>query len=128
MQEIVGGSGQLNVLMSEISTTTREQEKGINQITLALSDLESATHSNVLMVEALSASSDVLKAQVIELQTKTDKFRLSQPSYSEHTLSRAHVSSFFDHHQARPGLVIPFGKRLLLRHFFSHVPVILFAQ
>ncbi|HAC6540679.1 TPA_asm: chemoreceptor protein [Salmonella enterica subsp. salamae serovar 48:d:z6] len=94
MQEIVGGSGQLNVLMSEISTTTREQEKGINQITLALSDLESATHSNVLMVEALSASSDVLKAQVIELQTKTDKFRLSQPSYSEHTLSRAHVSSF----------------------------------
>ncbi|ELP6337817.1 chemoreceptor protein [Salmonella enterica] len=67
MQEIVGGSGQLNVLMSEISTTTREQEKGINQITLALSDLESATHSNVLMVEALSASSDVLKAQVIEL-------------------------------------------------------------
>lgn len=33
MQEIVGGSGQLNVLMNEISTTTREQEKGINQIT-----------------------------------------------------------------------------------------------
>ncbi|EBG5864920.1 chemoreceptor protein [Salmonella enterica] len=92
MQEIVGGSGQLNVLMSEISTTTREQEKGINQITLALSDLESATHSNVLMVEALSASSDVLKAQVIELQTKTDKFRLSQPGYREHTLSRSHVS------------------------------------
>ncbi|EBO5292322.1 chemoreceptor protein [Salmonella enterica] len=92
MQEIVGGSGQLNVLMSEISTTTREQEKGINQITLALSDLESATHSNVLMVEALSASSDVLKAQVIELQTKTDKFRLSPPGYSEHALSRSHVS------------------------------------
>ncbi|EBV3279780.1 chemoreceptor protein [Salmonella enterica subsp. enterica serovar Wangata] len=92
MQEIVGGSGQLNVLMSEISTTTREQEKGINQITLALSDLESATHSNVLMVEALSASSDVLKAQVIELQTKTDKFRLSLPGYSEHVLSRSHVS------------------------------------
>ncbi|ECV9970977.1 transcriptional regulator TyrR [Salmonella enterica subsp. enterica] len=89
---IVGGSGQLNVLMSEISTTTREQEKGINQITLALNDLESATHSNVLMVEALSASSDVLKAQVIELQTKTDKFRLSQPGYSEHALLRSHVS------------------------------------
>ncbi|HAB2327601.1 TPA_asm: chemoreceptor protein [Salmonella enterica subsp. diarizonae] len=93
MEEIVGGSGQLNLLMSEISTTTREQEKGINQITLALSDLESATHSNVLMVEALSASSDVLKAQVIELQTKTNKFRLGQPGYSEHALSRPHASS-----------------------------------
>lgn len=93
MEEIVGGSGQLNLLMSEISTTTREQEKGINQITLALSDLESATHSNVLMVDALSASSDVLKAQVIELQTKTNKFRLGQPGYSEHALSRPHASS-----------------------------------
>ncbi|EHL3467471.1 chemoreceptor protein [Salmonella enterica] len=93
MQEIVGGAGQLNLLMSEISTTTREQEKGINQITLALSDLENATHSNVLMVEALSASSDVLKAQVIELQTKTDKFHLSQPGDSENALSRPHGSS-----------------------------------
>ncbi|EBP3771353.1 chemoreceptor protein [Salmonella enterica subsp. arizonae] len=93
MQEIVGGSGQLNLLMSEISTTTGEQEKGINQITLALSDLESATHSNVLMVEALSASSDVLKAQVIELQTKTDKFRLWQPNYSERFLPLSHAPS-----------------------------------
>ncbi|MEO1739405.1 hypothetical protein RB531_4921 [Salmonella enterica subsp. enterica serovar Typhimurium] len=31
MQEIVGGSGQLNVLMSEISTTTREQEKALTR-------------------------------------------------------------------------------------------------
>ncbi|EDJ9064432.1 chemoreceptor protein [Salmonella enterica subsp. arizonae] len=93
MQEIVGGSGQLNLLMSEISTTTGEQEKGINQITLALSDLESATHSNVLMVEALSASSDVLKAQVIELQTKTDKFRLWQQNYSERFLPLSHAPS-----------------------------------
>ncbi|EKC2494111.1 chemoreceptor protein, partial [Salmonella enterica] len=35
----------------------------------------------------------VLKAQVIELQTKTNKFRLGQPGYSEHALSRPHASS-----------------------------------
>lgn len=93
MQEIVGGSGQLNLLMGEISTTTQEQEKGINQITLALGDLEKATHSNVLMVEELSASSDVLKAQVIELQTKTDKFRLGQQDDNERAPSRPHASS-----------------------------------
>lgn len=31
MQEIVGGSGQLNVLMNEISTTTREQERALTR-------------------------------------------------------------------------------------------------
>ncbi|AID24951.1 methyl-accepting chemotaxis protein [Salmonella bongori] len=93
MQEIVSGAGQLNLLVNDISTTTREQEKGISQITLALSHLESTTHSHLLMVEALSASSDVLKAQVIELQTKTDKFRLGQEDDSVLLLSPPHVSS-----------------------------------
>ncbi|VDZ78772.1 chemo-receptor protein [Salmonella bongori] len=45
------------------------------------------------MVEALSASSDVLKAQVIELQTKTDKFHLGQADDSVLLLSPPHVSS-----------------------------------
>lgn len=31
MQEIVDGSGQLNVLMNEISTTTREQERALTR-------------------------------------------------------------------------------------------------
>ncbi|VDZ78771.1 chemo-receptor protein [Salmonella bongori] len=47
MQEIVSGAGQLNLLVNDISTTTREQEKGISQITLALSHLESTTHSHL---------------------------------------------------------------------------------
>ncbi|ECG8590135.1 chemoreceptor protein [Salmonella enterica subsp. salamae] len=104
MQEIVGGSGRLNLLMSEISSTTQEQEKGINQITLALSELESATQSNALMVDALSASSDVLKAQVDELQTKTDKFRLSPPACREYSSLRPYASSLAaTHNQTQVG-------------------------
>jgi methyl-accepting chemotaxis protein len=84
MRDIVSGSGQVSQLMNEISTSTSEQEMGIAQITLALSDLESVTQSNVAMVDELSDSSAVLKNQVVELQARTRNFRLEQeitPAY-----------------------------------------------
>jgi len=78
MQEIVSGSGLVSQLMDEISTSTSEQDKGIAQITLALSDLESVTQSNVAMVDELSESSAVMKNQVVELQARTRNFRLAR--------------------------------------------------
>ena len=86
MHEIVNGSGHVSKLMDEISASTSEQEKGISQITQALSELERVTQSNVAMVDELSGSSDVLKNQVIELQTRTRNFRLeggSRPDWQE---------------------------------------------
>ncbi len=83
MHEIVNGSGHVSKLMDEISATTAEQEKGITQITQALSELERVTQSNVAMVDELSGSSDVLKNQVIELQTRTRNFRLEGGSQSD---------------------------------------------
>jgi methyl-accepting chemotaxis protein len=82
MHEIVTGSGNVSRLMDEISASTSEQEKGISQITLALSELERVTQSNVAMAEELNGSSDVLRNQVIELQTRTRNFRLDHGSSS----------------------------------------------
>ncbi|MEG1421286.1 MAG: methyl-accepting chemotaxis protein [Citrobacter sp.] len=83
MQDIVGGAGQLNQLMGEILTTTREQEKGIVKITQALAELESVTQSNATMVDELSDSSGILKNQVNDLQLRTHKFNLSNASSPE---------------------------------------------
>lgn len=83
MQDIVGGAGQLNQLMGEILTTTQEQEKGIISITHALAELENVTQSNAIMVDELSDSSDILKNQVTDLQSRTHKFRLSHAFESE---------------------------------------------
>lgn len=76
MQEIVSGSGLLSNLMEQISSSTLQQEKGIEQIAQALSELEKVTQSNAAVVEELAGSSDVLKHQVVELQTRTRNFRL----------------------------------------------------
>ena len=77
MHEIVSGAIVVSKLMGEIAVSTMEQEKGISQITLALSELEKVTQSNVTMVEELAGSSDILKNRVIELQARTSKFRLA---------------------------------------------------
>ncbi|MDY3564574.1 methyl-accepting chemotaxis protein [Enterobacter hormaechei] len=86
MHDIVTGSGNVSRLMDEISASTSEQEKGISQITLALSELESVTQSNVSMVEELNGSSDVLRNQVIELQTRTRNFRLKNEYQADNAL------------------------------------------
>jgi len=87
MHDIVTGSGNVSRLMDEISASTSEQEKGISQITQALSELERVTQSNVSMVEELNGSSDVLRNQVIELQTRTRNFRLENEYVTDNALS-----------------------------------------
>lgn len=77
MLDIVSGSGLLSKLMDEISVATLQQEKGIAQITQALSELERVTQSNATMVDELAGSSDVLKRQVTDLQSRTRNFRLA---------------------------------------------------
>ncbi|HIC7397064.1 TPA: methyl-accepting chemotaxis protein [Enterobacter hormaechei] len=86
MHDIVTGSGNVSRLMDEISASTSEQEKGISQITQALSELERVTQSNVSMVEELNGSSDVLRTQVIELQTRTRNFRLENEFQTDNAL------------------------------------------
>ncbi len=76
MHDIVSGSEDLNILMEHIFISTNEQEKGIQQITIALSELEKVTQSNAAVVVELAESSDVLKNQVVELQTRTSNLRL----------------------------------------------------
>ncbi|HFD6761673.1 TPA: methyl-accepting chemotaxis protein [Enterobacter hormaechei] len=86
MHDIVTGSGNVSRLMDEISASTSEQEKSISQITQALSELERVTQSNVSMVEELNGSSDVLRNQVIELQTRTRNFRLENEFQTDNAL------------------------------------------
>jgi Methyl-accepting chemotaxis protein len=103
MQEIVAGSSNVSKLMDDISASTSEQEKGISQITLALSELERVTQSNVAMAEELNGSSDVLRNQVIELQSRTRNFHLEgdaaqgarMPRFKPQPLLSTHSTSSF---------------------------------
>ena len=56
--------------MEHISISTAEQEKGIQQIAIALSELEKVTQSNIFVAEELASSADVMNNQVAGLQKK----------------------------------------------------------
>ncbi|AIR06104.1 MULTISPECIES: methyl-accepting chemotaxis protein [Cedecea] len=76
MKDIVSGSENIDDLMGHIFISTNEQEKGIQQITTALSELEKVTQGNVAVVEELAGSSEVLNKQVFELEKRTNGLHL----------------------------------------------------
>jgi methyl-accepting chemotaxis protein len=61
-------SQSLSTLMSEISTASEEQARGIEQISAATSDLDKAIQSNAANAEETAASSEELNAQALSLQ------------------------------------------------------------
>ncbi|HHN8366811.1 TPA: methyl-accepting chemotaxis protein [Morganella morganii] len=85
MNKIVEGAERVNGLMAQISVSTQQQQQGIEQIATALSELEQATQGSVMIADELAGSSDALKAQVTDLQSRTRDFRLT-----EHAAARPH--------------------------------------
>ncbi|MDH0355447.1 methyl-accepting chemotaxis protein [Morganella sp. GD04133] len=77
MNKIVEGAERVNGLMAQISVSTQQQQQGIEQIATALSELEQATQGSVMIADELAGSSDALKAQVADLQSRTRDFRLT---------------------------------------------------
>ncbi|HDF2328920.1 TPA: chemoreceptor protein [Morganella morganii] len=78
MNKIVEGAERVNGLMAQISVSTQQQQQGIEQIATALSELEQATQGSVMIADELAGSSDALKAQVADLQSRTRDFRLTE--------------------------------------------------
>ncbi|MEM8231693.1 methyl-accepting chemotaxis protein, partial [Morganella morganii] len=85
MNKIVEGAERVNGLMAQISVSTQQQQQGIEQIATALSELEQATQGSVMIADELAGSSDALKAQVADLQSRTRDFRLTN-----HTAAQPH--------------------------------------
>ena len=85
MNKIVEGAERVNGLMAQISVSTQQQQQGIEQIATALSELEQATQGSVMIADELAGSSDALKAQVADLQSRTRDFRLT-----DHTAVQTH--------------------------------------
>ena len=84
MNKIVEGAERVNGLMAQISVSTQQQQ-GIEQIATALSELEQATQGSVMIADELAGSSDALKAQVADLQSRTRDFRLT-----DHAAAQSH--------------------------------------
>jgi methyl-accepting chemotaxis protein len=76
MGDIVDSVRRVADIMSEISAATREQALGIDQINMAVSQMDQTTQQNAALVEEAAAASDTLQHQAAGLSDAVSVFRL----------------------------------------------------
>ncbi len=76
---------KVNQLLSEISTSAKEQQSGITQVNDAVSHMDSMTQQNAAMVEQLAASARALDEQILSITNSMRVFRMNagEPSLAE---------------------------------------------
>ncbi|WP_372238570.1 methyl-accepting chemotaxis protein [Pseudomonas sp. 8AS] len=77
-------------LVQEISSASREQNTGLEQINLAVGQLAQTTQVNASASEELSSTSEEMSAQALQLQEMIQFFRLADEQASRH-VARAPV-------------------------------------
>ena len=77
MQRIVTQVQRVNDLVSEISAASREQTRGIEQVGLAVSQLDVVTQQNAALVEESAAAADSMRIQAGHLAQSVATFKVS---------------------------------------------------
>lgn len=78
MEEIVRSVSHVRDIMAEIASASDEQSRGITQVSLAISEMDSTTQQNAALVEESAAAADSLAEQAILLAQAVAVFRLSE--------------------------------------------------
>ncbi|OAE06227.1 methyl-accepting chemotaxis protein [Pantoea sp. OXWO6B1] len=78
MDEIAGEVMRVTALMKEISMASEEQSRGIDQVNLAVTQMDEAAQQNAALVEQATAATHSLESQSEQLQAAMAQFRLQQ--------------------------------------------------
>lgn len=76
MDHIVGGVTSVTTMMAEISNATREQQRGIQEINLAVTQLDAMVQQNAALVEESTTASAAVQGQARELADAVGQFRM----------------------------------------------------
>jgi methyl-accepting chemotaxis protein len=76
MNEIVGAIRRVSDIVSEITTASAEQRSGVEQVGLAVTQMDETTQRNAAMVERSAVSAATLKDQAEQLVRAVEVFRV----------------------------------------------------
>lgn len=76
MDELMQGVSSVTTLMSEIMSASREQSMGIEQVNIAITQLDGTTQQNAVLVEQVSAAAQAMEAQSVQLEQVVQSFKL----------------------------------------------------
>ena len=85
MQDIVKSVSDVRDIMSEIASASDEQSRGINQISLAIVEMDTTTQQNSALVEQSASAADTLEEQARALSRAVSVFRLTNGENSNKT-------------------------------------------
>ncbi len=76
MTQIVTSVQQVDVIMSEIATASREQSAGINQVNIAIAQMDEAAQQNAALVEEAAAAATSMQDEAGGLIQEVSVFKL----------------------------------------------------
>ena len=77
MKEIVAAVTRVTDIMGEISSASDEQSRGIEQVSLAVSQMDSVTQQNAALVQQSATAAAALEDQSEQLRQAVAAFRLN---------------------------------------------------
>ncbi|WP_437614840.1 methyl-accepting chemotaxis protein [Erwinia sp. V71] len=84
MTEIVTSVMRVKEIMGEIAVASEEQSRGLHQISLAMSEMDTTTQQNAALVEESSAAAGSLEDQARQLEQTVAIFQLPDDAGSQH--------------------------------------------
>ncbi|MGY5463795.1 methyl-accepting chemotaxis protein [Citrobacter koseri] len=78
--ELVGNVRQVRQLMGEIRVAGEEQRKGVSEVTLAVTEMDSTVQQNASLIDDAAARTQVLKEEAEQLALLVSSFRLPEPT------------------------------------------------
>ncbi|MRW92304.1 HAMP domain-containing protein [Duganella sp. FT80W] len=76
MSEVVASVQRVTAIIGEISVASGEQRDGIEQISIAITQMDSVTQQNAALVEQAAAAADALQQQAASLSEAVSIFKL----------------------------------------------------
>ncbi|MFA7290619.1 MAG: methyl-accepting chemotaxis protein [Rhodocyclaceae bacterium] len=78
MEEVVASIARVAAIMTDIAEASREQSSGIEQVGLAVTQMDEVTQQNAALVEEAAAAAESLEEQARSLMDAVSVFRLAE--------------------------------------------------
>jgi len=82
LTEIINSVQQVSQLITEIATAGQEQRQGMDQINIAITEMDSMTQQNAALVEQTASASEEMANQAQELLDSMGRFSISDATQS----------------------------------------------
>jgi methyl-accepting chemotaxis protein len=77
IREIVNSMKNVARLVSEIAAANQEQKQGIDQINIAVAEMDTMTQQNAALVEETASASEEMAGQAKEMQAMVERFKIT---------------------------------------------------